>query len=220
LPSPRASSSQVWRARQDAAGLIGFTILCVVALIYCAEGGELVAAAVLLGTFVFFYVVILPRIVKTILRGRQMRARRAIEALRDSKKSPVLLIRSFADDDLIDPAIPTTSRVTPGRYEESLVRALAPIGPAISLGRPGEPQPELGASRLYVEDKDWRTAITCLLERAQAVLAIVGPSEGLWWEIELALRQSPQERLLFFFPYPTPRAVRASYPVWRFGFEG
>jgi hypothetical protein len=122
-----------------------------------------------------------------------------------------VLLRSFDDDDLIDPSFPATYQIAPGRYENRLIKALSAIGPAVALGRPGESEPELGAARLYVEDTHWQGAISYLMKHAEAVIAVVGRSSGLWWEIELALAQVAPERLLFFFPYPVPKEVRSSY---------
>lgn len=146
-----------------------------------------------------------------ILRGRKTRAPRALEILSSDDQALVVLLRSFDDDDLIDPSFHATTQIVPGRYEERLIKALHPIGPTVALGRPGESEPELGAARLYVENKYWQEAIRYLLERARAVVAIVGKSQGLWWEIELTLSSVPPGKLIFFFPYPAAERIRNSY---------
>ncbi len=164
-----------------------------------------------LGIFALFYVAAFPRVVNLVLRGRKMRARRALDILSSGDRPAVVLLRSFNDDDLIDPTFPATYQIAPGRYEERLVKALRPIGPAVALGRPEEPEPELGAARLYVKNEHWQDAIKYLLETAGAVVAIVGRSQGLWWEIQLVLSRVPPDKLLFFFPYPAAKTVRDSY---------
>jgi hypothetical protein len=163
------------------------------------------------GIFAAFYIFAFPRLVKLIVRGRRMRAPRALDILSRADQPYVVLLRSFDDDDLIDPSFPATAHIAPGRYEERLVNALRPIGPTVALGAPEEPQPELGAARLYVTDAHWHAAIKHLVEKAAAVLAIVGRSQGLWWEIDLALSRVPSRKLLFFFPYPAAKPVRDSY---------
>ncbi|HMD87288.1 MAG TPA: hypothetical protein VKO18_21580 [Terriglobia bacterium] len=164
-----------------------------------------------LGLLAAFYVLAFPRLVKLTIRGRKMRAPRALDILSSGDRALVVLLRSFDDDDLIDPSFPATYHLAPGRYEERLVKALRLVGPAVALGRPGEPEPELGAARLYVKDEHWQEAIKYLLEKAGAVVATVGKSQGLWWEIELALSRVPPDKLIFFFPYPAGRKVRESY---------
>lgn len=157
-----------------------------------------------------------PGSVGLIARGRRLRALAAEEVLRRDERPPVLLLRSFSDDDLIDPTYTITYQVVPGRYEDRLVSALTPLGPVVALGRPGEQDPQLGAARLYVKDEHWRRAITYLMKRSTAVVAVVGGSPGLWWEIELAIELVPAERLLFFVPYPAPAGTRRSF--WRAAF--
>ena len=157
-----------------------------------------------------------PWCIRLIARGRRMRARRALELLLRDPRPPVFLLRSFQDDDLIDPSFPATSQTVPVRYESRLAAALHRLGPVIALGRPGEPEPELGAARLYVADADWQDAVRYFMERATAVVAIVGKSQGLWWEIEVAIQRVQPERLLLFFPFPAPANVRASF--WRSAF--
>lgn len=164
-----------------------------------------------LGIFAVF-VAAFPRLLKLIVLGRKMRAPRALDILSSGNQPPVVLLRCFDDDDLMDPTFPaSTFDITPGRYEEHLVKALRPIGLAVALGRPGESEPELGAARLYVENEHWQEAIEYLLEKSGAVVAIVGKSQSLWWEIEQALHGVPPFKLLFFFPFPVAKKVRDSY---------
>lgn len=159
---------------------------------------------------------IFPWSIHLVAKGRQMRAERALELLSRDPRPPVLFLRSFQDDDLIDPSFPATNQTVPVRYESRLVKGLKTLGPAVALGRPGEVQPELGAARLYVGDSDWQNAIAYFMDRAVAVVAVVGQSQGLWWEIEFAADRVPLERLLLFFPFPAPRGVRESF--WRSAF--
>ncbi len=178
------------------------------------QWGELVGIGVF-GVGILVVGALMPSMVGLIDRGRRMRALPA-EQLLLHVGAPVLLLRSFNDDDLVDPTFTATYQIVPGRYEARLLKALAPLGPAVALGRPGERDPETGALRLYVKDEHWQRAIAYLMDRAAAVIAVVGSSPGLWWEIELAVRNAPLERLLFFFPYPAPPSMRRSY--WRSAF--
>lgn len=147
--------------------------------------------------------------------GRQMRALPAAELLRRDPRPPVLFLRSFDDDDLIDP----TPRMVPmgdwfpRRYEESLAKALRAVGPMIAIGRPGEKLALLGAGRVFVPDHAWQAAVEHLSATAAAVVLMVGRSKGVWWEIESSLRLVPLQRLLFFFPYVEEAARRRS--LWQ-----
>jgi hypothetical protein len=129
-------------------------------------------------------------------RGRRLRYVSALSLPPD--RAPVLLLRSFTDEELADPRpLDFFQR----RYEERLTRALERLGPVICVGRPGDPLGFGGAARLYVSDEHWRQAVHHLMGRALAVVIVVGPTAGLWWEIVTALKAVEPRRLLFFFPY-------------------
>jgi len=155
-----------------------------------------------------------------IARGRRMRAVPAITLLADGALPAVLFLRSFDDDDLIDP----TPRMVPfgdlfeRRYEESVCGALEHIGPMVSIGRPGNKLVQLGGARLFVPDHAWQAAIEHLRKRAAAIVLVVGRTEGLWWEIQSSMREVPLERLLFFFPYVEETRRRRS--IWQRFFHG
>lgn len=150
-----------------------------------------------------------------IARGRRMRAVPATTLLAEGARAAVLFLRSFDDDDLIDP----TPRMVPlgdffeRRYEESLCSALEHVGPMVSIGRPGNKLAQLGGARLFVPDHAWQAAVEHLRKRAAAVVLVVGRTEGLWWEIQSSMREVPLERLLFFFPYVEEAQRRRS--IWQ-----
>jgi len=159
--------------------------------------------------------------VKLIGLGRRMRAMPAVERLAVDTRPPVGFLRSFDDDDLLDP----TPRMVPlgdffpRRYEESLVRPLEKLGPMVSIGRPGNNLPMLGGCRFFVADQHWQTAVDYLRRRAAAVVLMIGRTEGLWWEIESSIRVLAPEKLLFFFPYVEEPKRRLSIAQRFFGYR-
>jgi nitrate reductase NapE component len=130
-------------------------------------------------------------------RGRRFRARDARSLFQLPGEQPVLLLRSFDDDELVDPRPVTFLQ---RRYEENLSRALGQLGPVIAVGRPGDSLGFAGAARFYVSQDNWQAAIRYLMGHTAAVVLIVGRTEGLWWEIDTALECVSRERLLFLFP--------------------
>jgi hypothetical protein len=129
-------------------------------------------------------------------RGRRLRSARAVSL--DARRKPVLLLRSFGDDELLDPRpLDFFQR----RYEETLASTLQELGPVLCIGRPNDSLGFGGAARLYVSDEHWQKAVCHLMERAVAVVIVVGRTEGLWWEIDTAIATVDRARLLFFFPY-------------------
>ena len=145
-----------------------------------------------------------PFLARLVERGKALRQIDAMSLLEIDRRPPILYLRSFDDDELADLTdLADSSGLLPviSTYEQRLKKALVKIGPMISIGRPGEALPQLGSSRFYVSDAEWRVAIQHFLERAVAVVIMMGPTEGLMWEIETALRRTAPDRLLFFFPY-------------------
>jgi hypothetical protein len=122
-----------------------------------------------------------------------------------------LLLRTFSDDRRrilhwsIRFQLPFDLTAPWERLELQIVRAFRLLMPVIAVGRPGEPLPQLGARRFYVHDEDWREAVLYALERCAAVIIVVGPGDGLRWEIGQALRRAPPDGALFLFPLMHPR---------------
>lgn len=130
-------------------------------------------------------------------RGRRLRARDARTLRLAPGERPVLLLRSFGDEELVDPR---PLNFLQRRYEERLCPVLEEIGPVLTIGRPGSDLGHSGAARFYVADEHWQRAIEYLMQHAAATVIIVGETSGLWWEITTALTRVPREQLLFFVP--------------------
>jgi hypothetical protein len=104
----------------------------------------------------------------------------------------VVYLRSFTDD------ATSSRRVTAGRLteEEYLAGILSQVAPVVAIGVPGETQPQVGASRLYLEHHAWQESVEALLRRAKLVVIRTGLSQGLGWEIERTVRIVPPQRVL------------------------
>jgi hypothetical protein len=145
--------------------------------------------------------------------GAALRQPNAVELLEADSRPPVLYLRSFDDDaapDMTESVIPFAPVET---IETRLSQVFRPIGPVVSIGRPGERLPEIGASRLYVSDDVWQQAVIHFLQRAVAVVILVGRSTGVTWEIETTLLTVPRERILFVFPFLLPREKRTRWRI-------
>ena len=144
--------------------------------------------------------------------GRATLQASADELLARDKRRPVLLLRSFGDDDLNVVESQTSSQtmgqmVSMERLEESIVSQFKPFGPLIAIGKPGEQLPALGASRNYYAQSDWQAAAQQLMDDALLIVVIAGTSAGLRWELETIARAGHQAKLLILMPEPE-RAAR------------
>jgi uncharacterized membrane protein len=162
---------------------------------------EFNAQAVVTLAFVALLVVVTLALRWLFKYGAALRKLDAIELIKTDPRAPVLYLRSFNDDASVD----YTGSINPlgprRTVEMRLAKAFRSVGPVISIGRPGERLPELGANRFYVADADWQQAVRYFLDRAAAIIIVVGRSTGVTWEMTTALRNVPLGRLLFVFPY-------------------
>jgi hypothetical protein len=115
---------------------------------------------------------------------------------------PVVYLRPFAVDESgwgqIFSALLTAKMFTPVlSEEEQLARAVAPIGPLIAIGQPGESLPTPGAARIY--PAHWRESVEDLLRRARLVILRPGTSEGVRWEVEHSFRTVDPAKVVLMF---------------------
>jgi TM2 domain-containing membrane protein YozV len=128
----------------------------------------------------------------------------AAEAMAADPRPPVLYLRSFGDDGAVwhDAERGRLARwwselLAVATPEQETAAALDAVGPVVAIGKPGEPLPELGAARLYVDHEAWQTEVLALMDRAALVVLRIGSSPGVLWELEQALSRLPRERVVF-----------------------
>ncbi len=166
-------------------------------------------------------------------RSRRMRAKLAREVRRADPRPPITFLRSFRDDGKGRPSISFASlmrawfdegQLLPSSYEERAARAVREFGPFLAIGKPGEPLPELGAAREYVDDRSWRQTVLQSLIASRLVIIQAGTSDGLRWEIANAFRLLRPEQLVLLLPYglrersPRRRDEYERFRVWTQGF--
>lgn len=121
-------------------------------------------------------------------------------------RAPILFLRSF-DDDQFDFKRPVWD--VRGRWfdlwsfranaDEALIDEVAQYGPVVALGRPGETRAPFGALRHYATDDEWQAVIIDTARRAQAIVIVVGDSQGVLWEYDLLKREGLIDRTLLLF---------------------
>lgn len=110
----------------------------------------------------------------------------------------VLYLRSFVDDKKTQKRI---SYLTDIRTEEELlVDVLSDIAPVYAIGDPKDKQMPLGASRIYVENEHWKSTVEDLAKKAEVVVLRLGKTDSFWWEVEMAIKNIPLEKVLFVVP--------------------
>jgi len=144
-------------------------------------------------------------------RGRRLRALKGSVSIKNYSdinnfNNPVLYLRAFKDDDTSGSSTiggtfwlfyGILSFVSVLTEEEQLAKSFADFGPFLTIGRPDEKLPEVGAIRIYVEDYDWQDVVVDLMQKARIVAIRISDSEGLFWEIEQAVLRIAPENLIF-----------------------
>lgn len=138
--------------------------------------------------------------------GRQLSAKTMAETLSDDGGPTILYLRSFAGDESNTLFLGTISGIatiggsTPSSHEECLAAVFKDYGRLIAIGKPGEALPALGAAREYVSNDQWQAEVSRLMGAAALVVIHLGRTEGVWWELQAALRSLPARRLLVKLP--------------------
>lgn len=138
--------------------------------------------------------------------GRSLRQPSARELLEADRRAPILLLRSFKDDEAKLASRNAFVRLLfmgmSGRIR--LERAIAPelnrLGPFIAIGEPGERLPDLGAARDYVPHDAWQARVIGWMDAARRVVIIVGRTEGVLWELRQAAERRKFDRMIALLP--------------------
>jgi len=161
--------------------------------------------------------------------GLRLRAQKADWVLQNESRAPVLYLRSFESDKRkirrsvfhekeysgLMKVVMKVLRFFPAtafplylranlkrtdRVEERNIDDLSVLGPVVTLRRPGEWLPQLGAIRIASEQTDWQTAVLSLMEKAQLIVMETGASQGLRWEFRRAFDLTPFKPILVCAP--------------------
>ncbi|MFC9926569.1 transferase [Streptomyces sp. NPDC127190] len=139
--------------------------------------------------------------------SRPRSARGAAQALLADGRRPVLYLRSFTDDDTTAQVDDSAAFIGLHSREEQLTGALGAVGPVITVGRPGEPLPRLGAARFYLPLDDWQPTVLRLMDLSQLIVLRLGLGDGLWWEIQQARDSQPAHKLVLLAPGGLPEVA-------------
>jgi uncharacterized RDD family membrane protein YckC len=130
------------------------------------------------------------------------------DKLKKDTRPPVLYLRSFIHDKKASksPQDGTFIKLMPNvlpqnllSEEEQIEQVMSNYGPFIAIGKPGEKLPQLGASRKYTSDGEWKTIVSDFINKAQLIILRVGNSDGFWWEVNKVL-ESAKQNIVFLLP--------------------
>jgi hypothetical protein len=159
--------------------------------------------------------------------GRRLRQPNGTEVLRTAVEF-ILLLRSFeldkyryVDESLFGRALEWSpigegyrKLVLGPPLEAPLAAAFGKFYPVLTVGRPGERLPAVGAARLYFDANDWHRRVEELIGRARLVVLIAGASAGVLWELQTVERAKALEKLVIYVAID-PNNPDVSNERWR-----
>ncbi len=150
------------------------------------------------------------------LRRRRARAS-AVEAehwRQRDPRIPILLIRSFADESI-------EQTLSDGQYpaptsEDGLIDALWAYAPVITFGNPVERDIHAGALPLYMRDSQsdglaWRAEFERIARQAPLIVAFVGATPSLAWELHRVAELGLKHKLVLLVPAFDDDAIRVRW---------
>ena len=127
----------------------------------------------------------------------------AAEVLAKDERPPILYLRSFSDD---------RAWATPSSFELQMRFGLGVLGPVIAIGRGDDRLPIIGVPRIYLsDDAGWKDEIRTWMSRAALLVFRAGRSDGLAWEMQIAFKTLPPERIVIVVP---GRKVWRHFHAW------
>lgn len=189
--SANAPSRRIVPVDRSLRGALLLTATVVLALVVCVMLSEFAPLVGLISGLIAAPLVLLGRFaIRHLVPSAE-------DVLVEDRRSPVLILRSFADEDLRLPAALRTSIFMPlPRVEDALRHPLSAFGPVVALGLPGE-LPQTGAARFSFSHEDWTSQVSALLRTARLVVVIAhAVSPGLLWELKEILAHVRPDRVL------------------------
>jgi hypothetical protein len=154
-------------------------------------------------------------------RARRTLGQRVAEVRARDARPPLLLVRSFQDDNLeLEPRFEYFGKLVRKRVtlEEFVVSHLLTLGPVIAIGRPHEDLSPLGAAREYVFGPGWQERVETILNECSWVVSILGASEGLRWEYEQVIRRGLTSRFILIIPPAKEPVIRQRWGLFESAF--
>lgn len=133
-------------------------------------------------------------------RKRRNRTKLTYQELLDTDENIILYLRSFKDDglgkELNDPRMVMLETT----YEENLAKSLKDHF-FVTVGKPEEKLPELGAYRFYVGQNDWKVQVGNLIKISKWVIIKPSNTDGVNWELDFIFKNSYENKMIIFHQY-------------------
>src|SRR5262245_38617646 len=131
-------------------------------------------------------------------------ARRYFQVSADSllavdKRSPVLFLRSFTDDEKQQYGN-SQRALLDFSLETRLANHFHRFGPFIAIGSPKETTPQLGAARVLLRDDEWQGRVLGWMKDANLIIMYCGTTQWVNWELRQVIESGRATSLILMFP--------------------
>lgn len=152
--------------------------------------------------------------------ARRISQHNVMQLRKRDQRPPIFVIRSFKDEHLMVGERPDWQALlgrvrTRAPFEEVVVNAMWGFGPVLTIGKPGDRIPPLGAAREYVSDDRWRTRVREYLESSRAIVIMVGDTSNFAWECERVAEFHLINKVLALLPPLSNEAVSQRWSVFQ-----
>jgi hypothetical protein len=191
-------------------GFLGIVFFVLAALV--GIGGVAFYWALMVGGGLIANIVLVPFAYvgwKFVRLGRRLRSPSVKALLARDRRAPVIYLRSFEFDKRI---------VGKKRVEERNTMMLNHLGPVITVAKPGEKLPQLGAARIAFDNGSWQAGVQDLIQSSQLIVLQAGGSQGLRWEMNQVFGLRPFRPVLISAPVmyqDSPLTRPEQYGVFR-----
>jgi hypothetical protein len=152
-------------------------------------------------------------IIFTMLSGLFLTAARrwlkpdANQVMAADPRPPVLILRSFEDDEALDPLQESYANYNSAGVIAQIAESFSSFGPLVGFKRPQVSLPNDGIALITGHDDTWQEEFQALIDRAALIVVFVGTSAGLQWEVKQLVNGRHLGKTVFLSP-PFNRSVR------------
>jgi hypothetical protein len=132
--------------------------------------------------------------------GQKLMQPTLAEALKEDDRAPIAFFRAFRGEKKSaahQALLVVTSLLHGSPFHDSLVRNLEEhldpiaryIGPLVAIGRPNDTIAQLGATRIYCSNEQWKNIVLNLLQTSRIAIFIIkdfAPTNATFWELTQA----------------------------------
>jgi hypothetical protein len=123
------------------------------------------------------------------------------------RRSPVLLLRSFKDDEKAHFGM-GERQLFDFSLEARLVRHFMRFGPFIAVGSPLDNVPQIGAARAKLADNEWQGVVLSWMRAASVIVMLAGKTKWVTWELSTLVEGQYLEKLILLVPSTGFRRAR------------